>query len=138
MGGFGFQKKQKPAKDNIEINYEELAEAIAKAEKKVQEEENAIDGAAETLKGILVTFLGVAIAFFVLLLIGCVQHIVTKSGNAFNNTCLAIVSAVYIFALIGFLTDIKKISDKGYLVGVFSALVSLSALAVSVVGLFRG
>lgn len=138
MSGFGFQKKQKPEKVDIEINYEKLAEAIVKAEKKAQEEESTIDGAAKTLKGILVTFLGVAIAFFALLLIGCIQHIVTKSGNTFNNTFLAIVSVAYIFSLIVFLTDIEKISDKEYLVGIFSALVSLSALAVSVVGLFRG
>lgn len=133
---------------NIEIDYEKLAEAIVKAEKKASETKSYTANTFAALSGLI--FRGAAwigMIFTWLFGIAGVAYLVMldwKNVNVFTVVSSAFLIAtilLLIFCLsILLLKSAKEIEgekDRQFVVAVFSAIVSFTALVVALLALFK-
>ncbi len=154
------KKKDKPqvinniGKLNLEIDYDKLAEAIVKANNKVEAEANRTkkftSGTFATI--ISLAFRGVAILGWLIALATPVAIInMAKSfvwnevnvviGNVFSiafAVALFVILVLYSFLLWKSAKEIETEKDRNYIISVFSGIVSFAALIVALVALFKG
>ena len=130
---------------NFEIDYDKLAEAIVKAEKKAREDNSTL---SKTLSGLsALVFQLTAFAGWAFSALGLVAGIETvwvmwKPGNSLPTIILAItilflLLLITLFSLLLWKSskDIEKEKDTQFVVSVFSAIVGFTALVVALVAL---
>lgn len=139
---------------NLEIDYDKLAEAIVKANNKIEAEANNSKKFTSGMFSMfvfiilrLIAILGWIIAFA--LLLGSINTIVEMSWNAFPDVAENIFQIMYMIAIIVMLIlyplmlwksakEIETEKDRNYIISVFSGIVSLAALIVALIALFKG
>ena len=130
---------------NFEIDYDKLAEAIVKAEKKAREDNSTL---SKTLSGLSAfVFQLTAFAGWAFSVLGLVAGIETfmemwKPGNRLSAVILAVTILFLLILIVMFsillwksAKDIEKEKDKQFVVSVFSAIVGFTALVVALVAL---
>ena len=154
------KKKDKPqvinniGEINLEIDYDKLAEAIVKANSKIEEEANKSKKFTSGMLSIsvfailrVIAMLGWIIAFA--LLFGSISMFVEMSWNDFStvaeNVFQIICSIIIIVLLVIYpimlwksAKEIETEKDRNYIISVFSGIVSFAALIVALVALFKG
>jgi len=139
---------------NVELDYEKLADAIVKAQKRAEEgEKQKKSNVANTFAALnTVLFQGTAlfgIVFTIGLLIILVNSIISEfvwlgAGNIFLNI-VKIIIALALAAILSFFSilllraakEMEKEKDRQYIVAVFSAITSLAAVIVALVALLK-
>lgn len=133
---------------NIEIDYEKLAEAIVKAEKKASETKSYTANTFAALSGLI--FRGAAwigMIFTWLFGIAGVAYLVMldwKNVNVFTvvSSAFLIATILLLIFLLSILLlksakEIEGEKDRQFVVAVFSAIVSFTALVVALLALFK-
>ena len=154
------KKKEKPQvinniqELNLEINYDKLAEAIVKANSKLDAEANQSKKFTSGMFSMsvfvilrVIALLGWIIAFA--LLIGSINTFIEMSWNDFSTISGNIFQIVYSITITVLLVlyplmlwksakEIETEKDRNYIISVFSGIVSFAALIVALVALFKG
>lgn len=130
---------------NFEIDYDKLAEAIVKAEKKAREDNSTLSKTLSSLSAFvfqLTAFAGWA--FSILGLVAGIETVMEmwKPGNRLSAVILAVTILFLLILIVMFsillwksAKDIEKEKDKQFVVSVFSAIVGFTALVVALVAL---
>ena len=154
------KKKEKPQvinniqELNLEIDYDKLAEAIVKANNKIEAEANKRKKFTSGTFAMIISlaFRGVAILGWLIALVTPIAIInMAKSfvwnevnavmGNIFSiafAVALFVVLILYSFLLWKSAKEIETEKDRNYIISVFSGIVSFAALIVALVALFKG
>ena len=162
---------------NLEIDYDKLAEAIVKAQKKAaeskeseintKEKRNIFKTIWKILRGerskdgrmlsapfeifISSLYRTIAIMGFIMIVIFDISAVIVLTkmswqGLAILSNVISIILTISI-SFIGFLcmvlfwgaaNEVEHEKDKNYVVGVFSGIVSVAALIVAIIALFKG
>ncbi len=144
-----------------EIDYDKLAEAIVKAQHQevvLTNDENTDDNKnkktyTSKMLGIICSFIfriiaGFGAAIFIMLIIAIFMYFNLSqyaTENGIFNTVFFIIFYVFLCAITGVLSfflfksadEIEIETDKHYIVSMFSSLVCVAALIVSLVALFK-
>lgn len=162
---------------NLEIDYDKLADAIVKAQKKASESEETERNVKEKqnifitiwriLRGerskdgrmlsapfvFLVSYLFRIIAISGIILLVLFDIGFVKSFAILQWQGIAIITNVFVIGLIilsnvaillfmvlfwGAANDVEYEKDKNYIIGVFSGIVSVAALIVAIIALYKG
>lgn len=140
---------------NLEIDYDELAEAIVRAQNRnLSTNKTESKNTTMTFASLISLFFrGVAIMLLPLIIIIVLEIpqaideimvwknfsvIVVKIIYKLSMACLAFVMGIYARVLWNSAKEIELEKDKNYIVSVFSGIVSFSALIVALVALFKG
>ena len=139
---------------NLEIDYDKLADAIVKANAKVEAEANKSKKFTSGMFSMfvfvilrLIACLGWIIAFS--LLIGSINIFAEMSWGGFSTITGNIFQIVYMVVIVVLLVlyplmlwksakEIEIEKDRNYIISVFSGIVSFAALIVALVALFKG
>ena len=169
-------------KINVEIDYDKLAKAIVKAQKKAEEQDeetetskkgnafvrfwknvgcaltgkyqgekpkytNIVFGSLLMMSFVVIGVVGLLLSAFglIFLIMYAVNSMVWVGAEAVIGNILQLIMYVAIIfivfllsvAMIGAGREAERIKDKNYIVGAFSAMVSLVALVISMVALLR-
>lgn len=137
---------------NLEIDYDKLADAIVKANKKIVEEE-ASDPAAKVFSSISSDMLKATASACLLAAVLLTLRVISTCFSLEWNTSQQIlgyiiamiplalgvvVIVVFCIKVLRFSKVIENVKDKNYTISIFSALVSFAALIVALVALFKG
>ena len=139
---------------NFEIDYDKLAEAIAKTNNKIEAEANKSKKFTSGMFTMfvyiflrLIAILGWIIAFA--LLLGSINTFSEMSWSTLPAVAENIFQIIYTIAIIVMLIlyplmlwksakEIETEKDRNYIISVFSGIVSFAALIVALVALFKG
>ena len=139
---------------NLEIDYDKLAEAIAKTNNKIEAEANKSKKFTSGMFTMfvyiflrLIAILGWIIAFA--LLLGSINTFSEMSWSTLPAVAENIFQIIYTIAIIVMLIlyplmlwksakEIETEKDRNYIISVFSGIVSFAALIVALVALFKG
>ena len=139
---------------NLEIDYDKLAESIVKANSKLDAEANKSKKFTSGMFSIsvfvilrVIALLGWIIAFA--LLIGSINTFIEMSWNDFSTISGNIFQIIYSITITVLLVlyplmlwkaakEIETEKDRNYIISVFSGIVSIAALIVALVALFKG
>ena len=139
---------------NLEIDYDNLAEAIVKASSQLDAEANKSKKFTSGMFSIsvfvilrVIALLGWIIAFA--LLIGSINTFIEMSWNDFSTISGNIFQIIYSITITVLLVlyplmlwksakEIETEKDRNYIISVFSGIVSFAALIVALVALFKG
>ena len=139
---------------NLEIDYDKLAESIVKANSQLDAEANKSKKFTSGMFSIsvfvilrVIALLGWIIAFA--LLIGSINTFIEMSWNDFSTISGNIFQIIYSITITVLLVlyplmlwksakEIETEKDRNYIISVFSGIVSLAALIVALVALFKG
>ena len=154
------KKKDKPqvinniGELNLEIDYDKLAEAIVKANSKLDAESNQNKKFTSGMFSMsvfvilrVIALLGWIIAFA--LLLGSINTFIEMSWNDFSTISGNIFQIIYSITITVLLVlyplmlwksakEIETEKDRNYIISVFSGIVSFAALIVALVALFKG
>ena len=137
---------------NLDIDYDKLADAIVKANKKIVEEEES-DPAAKVFSSISSDMLIATASAFLLAAVLLTLIVIRTCFSLEWNTSQQIlgyiiamiplalgvvVIVVFCIKVLRFSKVIENVKDKNYTISIFSALVSFAALIVALVALFKG
>ena len=131
-------KKNKPPKEVLVANldYDKLAAAIVKAQQAANEELFEKDDTAYLTKGLLQWAFFAAATFFILAFCYGIYMVFTGSDSLFQRILYVAMTTLFLpYAFIAFrmIKSIGKIKDRIYLISLFSALVAMSALIITIV-----
>ena len=153
------KKKEKPQvinniqELNLEIDYDKLAESIAKANSKLDAEANQSKTFTSGMFSMsvfvilrVIALLGWIIAFA--LLLGSINTFIEMSWNDFSTISRNIFQIIYSITITVLLVlyplmlwksakEIETEKDRNYIISVFSGIVSFAALIVALVALFK-
>ena len=139
---------------NLEIDYDKLAEAIVKANSKLDAEANQSKKFTSGMFSMsvlvilrVIALLGWIIAFA--LLLGRINTFIEMSWNNFSTILGNIFQIIYSITITVLLVlyplmlwksakEIETEKDRNYIISVFSGIVSFAALIVALVALFKG
>ena len=139
---------------NLEIDYDKLAEAIVKANSKLDTKANQSKKFTSGMFSIsvfvilrVIALLGWIIAFA--LLIDSINTFIEMSWNDFSTISGNIFQIIYSITITVLLVlyplmlwksakEIETEKDRNYIISVFSGIVSFAALIVALVALFKG
>ncbi len=137
---------------NLEIDYDKLADAIVKVDKKRAEEE-ANDPTAKVFTSISSDMLKATASACLLVAVLLTARVISTCSALEWNTVQQIlgyiialiplplgVVAIVVFCIkvLRFSKVIESVKDKNYTISIFSALVSFAALIVALIALFKG
>ena len=131
-------KKKGAPKETViaNLDYDKLAEAIVKAQRKASEQEIEKDNTVFFSKTILQTaFFSIGAMLLIFFGYG-VYMLFTSAQSALQiglQIVLCIMVLIYAVGSFGMIRSIGRIKDRNYLFGFFSALVALTALIVTIV-----
>ena len=139
---------------NLEIDYDKLAEAMAKAQDISEDEENKkrkfTSGSFATLTMIAFYVFSILVGLLSVLMISVpIVSWNTLNWDGLTNIVTSIVAIAFciVFAILLSLytvllwksaKEIEREKDRNYIVSVFSGIVSFAALIVALVALFKG
>ena len=139
---FGFGRKVK-----VEIDYDKLAEAIVKATKEATEDKGVITGTLSLFIRSAFYLLAVVCGVILLAIIIALatDHSVFFGSYAIQNAINGIVLFVLVFVVITFAMlfyvmarELRKETDKHYIVSLFASLVGLVAVVLMAISLYMG
>ena len=139
---------------NLEIDYDKLAEAMAKAQDISEDEENKkrkfTSGSFATLTMIAFYVFSILVGLLSVLMISVpIVSWNTLNWDGLTNIVTSIVAIAFciVFAILLSLytvllwksaKEIEREKDRNYIISVFSGIVSFAALIVALVALFKG
>lgn len=133
-----FCKKKNQPKEAIilDLDYDRLATAIVKAQKRAAEEEFEKDNTAffsKTILQIAFTAIGVLLLTFLGYGIYLLFTNTYSVAQIVVQIVLCIMILIYAISSFGMIKSIGRIKDRNYLIGFFSSLVALTALIVAII-----
>ena len=154
------KKKDKPQVINnidnlhLEIDYDKLAEAIVKAQEEIQEKNNGAKSFTSSAFATITSlaFRGVAILGWIVafaMIVATWNIFITLEWltliEVIKNIMIIVVGLalflmIFLYSLLLWKAakEIEKEKDRNYIIAVFSGIVSLAALIVALVALFKG
>ena len=114
-----------------ELDYERLAQEIVKAQK----EANNIESTSAFLKNFMMVLFYVLGATLIFLAICCIVILIKEPDKYPGYVIASMIIFVLVYGIGAIILgkDINKITDRNYIVGFFSAIVSMTALIISIV-----
>lgn len=130
-----------------ELDYEKLADAIVKAQKKYAESDSAVSKMMSTLIGlafytisITIGLLSIIVFFFswyYVLVLHAVSGKATSVLFLIFMSLLCIIVFVLGMALFKSAKELETERDKQFIVAVFSAMMSFSAMVIALISIFK-